>query len=110
MTLNTNNSTKIITEKDTAASLQNKTTTFQKTNTLIAQQNATASDKHDHLKTKRQVQNSYVPVTSVATDMNSKQSFYQSPLMIYPFPMMNTYYPRYFPYTYQGYHHYPLFG
>lgn len=95
---------------------QNKTTLLQNNSTSVAQQNETVvkhghSDKNWKPKT-RQV-SADVPLTSTPImigDMNTEQSFYPSPLMMYPFPMMNTYYPRYFPYTYPGYQGYPFFG
>lgn len=97
---------------------QNKTTEFQKNITSsTAQQNESAVVEHDHLKTNRKPKTRQVPVDDLVTssstmedDMNADQSYYQSPLMVYPFPMMNTYYPRYFPYTYPGYQGYPFFG
>lgn len=95
---------------------QNKTTLLQNNSTSVAHQNETVvkhghSDKNWKPKT-RQV-SADVPLTSTPImigDMNTEQSFYPSPLMMYPFPMMNTYYPRYFPYTYPGYQGYPFFG
>lgn len=45
-----------------------------------------------------------VSASTVLDDMNAEQSYYQSPLMMYPFPMTNTYYPRYFPYDYPPRH------
>lgn len=97
---------------------QNKTTEFQKNITSSTdQQNESAVVEHDHLKTDRKPKTRQVPVddlvtssSTMADDMNADQSYYQSPLMVYPFPMMNTYYPRYFPYTYPGYQGYPFFG
>jgi len=92
---------------------QNETTTLQNNGILTTQKNGSAVEKPHHSKTgqppKRQVQFSDVPLTSVSTIANDKKA-YQSPLMVYPFPMLNTYYPRYFPYTYPGYQGYPHFG
>lgn len=112
----------IIILTDKVITPQNETNeALQKTNsTNIYQENDTVV-KYDNLKTNwkpkiRQVSQN-VPVTSplLNDDMNTEQSFYQSPLMVYPFPMMNTYYPRYFPYSpysylgYRGYG-YPYIG
>lgn len=81
--------------------------------TAIAQENETVV-KYDNLKTNRKPKirqvSQNVPVTSdLLNGMNTDQAYYQSPLMMYPFPMMNTYYPRYFPYgpySYLGYRGY----
>jgi len=89
----------------------NKTTEFQKNVTSsTVQQNESAIVEHDHLRTDRKPKTRQVPVDVLVTssstlvdDMNADQSYYQSPLMVYPFPMMKTYYPRYFPYIYPGY-------
>ncbi|XP_060866860.1 uncharacterized protein LOC132942467 isoform X2 [Metopolophium dirhodum] len=97
---------------------QNKTMEFQKNVTSsTVQKNESAVVEHDHLRTDRKPKTRQVPVDVLETsgstmvdDMNADQSYYQSPLMVYPFPMMNTYYPRYFPYTYPGYQGYPFFG
>jgi len=96
----------------------NETTEYQKNITSSsAQRNESAVIEHDHLRTNRNLKTRQVPVDVLVTssstmvnDMNADQSYYQSPLMVYPFPMMNTYYPRYFPYTYPGYQGYPFFG
>lgn len=93
--------------------MKNKTTDLQNNGIFDAQKSGIAVTKHNHSKTgrqpKRQVQFSDVPLTSVSTMANDMKA-YQSPLMVYPFPLMNTYYPRYFPYTYPGYQGYPHFG
>lgn len=96
---------------------QNKTTELQKniTSTTVKQNEPVIV--HDHLSTDRKPKTRQVPVdvlvtasSNVMDNINDDQSYYQSPLMVYPFPMMNTYYPRYFPYTYPGYQGYPFFG
>lgn len=94
-------------------------TDFQKKSLFINQQNVTFVKNDDQIQRKskvtRQVLNNF-PVASVSTSMeniNAGQSFYASPIMMYPFPMMNTYHPRYFPYTYNpGYqsYGYPFIG
>lgn len=97
--------------------VQNETVALQKNRTNVAQQNET-SVKHNRSETNQTPEtrkvSANVPVTTPSTvidDMNAEQSsFYQSPLMIYPFSMINTYQPRYFPYTYPGYQGYPFFG
>jgi len=96
---------------------QNKTTKFQKNITSTTVQQNEPVIVHDHLSTDRKPKTHQVPVDVIVTassnvmdNMNDDQSYYQSPLMVYPFPMMNTYYPRYFPYTYPGYQGYPFFG
>lgn len=96
---------------------KNEALANQKNNTLVGQQNENVA-KYDYSETNRKKPKTRQistdgPVTSVPTmmdNMNAEQSFYQSPLMVYPFPMMNTYYPRYFPYTYPGYQGHPFFG
>ncbi|XP_015372945.1 PREDICTED: uncharacterized protein LOC107168144 [Diuraphis noxia] len=107
-----------ITNDDKVVTSQNKTTKFQKNITSsTAQRNESAVVEHDNSRINRKLKTRQVPadvlVTSSSTmvdSMNADQSYYQSPLMVYPFPMMNTYYPRYFPYTYPGYQGYPFFG
>jgi len=107
-----------ITNDDKVVTPQNETTKFQKNITSsTAQRNESAVVEHDNLRTNRKPKTRQVPVDDLVTssstmvdNMNADQSYYQSPLMVYPFPMMNTYYPRYFPYTYPGYQGYPFFG
>jgi len=94
---------------------QNKTRALQKNITFsIARKNEAGVEVVEHLKPKARQIPVDVLVASSSTvmdnNMNADQSYYQSPLMVYPFPMMNTYYPRYFPYTYPGYQGYPFFG
>lgn len=95
---------------DRAIPPQKQTEVLQENSTSVAQKNETAA-KHDHSVTNRkpktrQVSYGDVPVLSKSTlldDMDAKQSYYQSALMMYPFQMTNTYYPRYFPYNYPIY-------
>lgn len=95
--------------------LQNETIALQKNS--VAQENKT-SIKQDRSEIKqtpkiRQVSSNGLVTTpsTVMDDMNAEQSaVYQSPLMVYPFSMINTYHPRYFPYTYPAYQSYPYFG
>lgn len=96
---------------------QNKTKEFQKNITSTTVQRNEPVIVYDHLSADRKPKTRQVPVdvlvtasSNVMDNMNDDQSYYQSPLMVYPFPMMNTYYPRYFPYTYPGYQGYPFFG
>ncbi|CAH1737364.1 unnamed protein product [Aphis gossypii] len=93
---------------------QNKTTEFQKniTSTTVQQNEPVIVLSTDRKPKTRQVPVEVLVTASsnVMDNMNDDQSYYQSPLMVYPFPMMNTYYPRYFPYTYPGYQGYPFFG
>ncbi|XP_026816603.1 uncharacterized protein LOC113556070 [Rhopalosiphum maidis] len=106
-----------ITDERKVISPQNKTTKLEKNSTSSAvQQNKTVVEQ-DNLRTDRKPKTRQVPVdvlmaasSDVTNSMNADQPYYQSPLMVYPFPMMNTYYPRYFPYTYPGYQGYPFFG
>jgi len=107
-----------ITNDDNVVTPQKETTKFQKNITSpTAQINESAVIDHDNLRNNRKLETRQVPVDVLVTsgstmvdNMNADQSYYQSPLMVYPFPMMNTYYPRYFPYTYPGYQGYPFFG
>lgn len=107
-----------ITNDEKVVTPHNKTAEFKKNITAsIVKQNESAVVEHNRLRTDRKPKIRQVPedvlVTSssnMVDDMNADQSYYQSPLMMYPFPMMNTYYPRYFPYTYPGYQGYPFFG
>lgn len=87
---------------------QNETTVLQKNSTIsTAQKNETIvknnnlEDKH---KSKIRQVSADIPIvaSTLMDDMNAEQSYYPSPLMVYPFPLMNTYYPRYFPYIYPG--------
>lgn len=93
---------------------KNETTAIKKNNTLVDQENESVV-RYDHLESNRkqpiprQVPIE-IPVTSGSNGINAEHTLYQSPLMVYPFPMMNTYNPRYFPYTYPGYQGYPFFG
>lgn len=97
----------IIPQNETNAALR------KNSNTTIAHENETVV-KYDKLNTSRKPKirqvSQNVPVTSdLLNGMNTDQPYYQSPLMMYPFPMMNTYYPRYFPYgpySYLGYRGY----
>lgn len=101
---------------DKISASKNKTLDLQKNNTLAVEQNKTMVE-HGHSKTNwkpktRQISTNVpiAPASTLMDDMNAEQSYYPTPLMVYPFPMMNTYYPRYFPYTYPGYQGYPFFG
>lgn len=100
---------------------QNDTIPLQKNSTIITQKNETAVDKNDNIETNQKSKTSKIrqvskdipesSTSAVTDDMDAQQSFYPSALMMYPFPMMNTYYPRYFPYTYPGgYQGYPVYG
>lgn len=88
---------------------QNETTALHKNNTILITQKNETDIKNNNLEAKhkskiRQV-SADIPMVSASTlmdDMNAEQTYYPSPLMVYPFPMMNTYYPRYFPYIYPG--------
>lgn len=95
---------------ETVALRQNTTNVARQNETSVQQNRAETNQKTPDT---RKV-SANVPVTTPSTvidDMNAEQSsFYQSPLMIYPFTMINTYQPRYFPYTYPGYQGYPFFG
>lgn len=105
---------------DTVITYKNKTTALQKNSTSSVVRQKESDAERDHLKPDRQPKTRQVPavdalVTSGSTVMDDSvtyadQLYYQSPLMVYPFPMMNTYYPRYFPYTYPGYQGTPFFG
>lgn len=109
---------------DKAIGAHNEMKDFQKNNTstlINDQRNVTIAKNYDKLethqkpKTIRQVP-SDIPVASVFTSMDNINvgHYYSSPLMVYPFSMMNSYYPKYFPYTYNypGYQSngYPFIG
>lgn len=100
---------------------QNGTIPLQKNSTIIDQKNETAVVKNNNSLTNQEFKTSKIrqvpklvsesSTSAVTDDMDAQQSFYPSALMMYPFPMMNTYYPRYFPYTYPGgYQGYPVYG
>lgn len=98
-----------VTITDEVISPQNETTALQKNSTILTAQKNETVVKDNNLEAKhkskiRQVSTD-IPMVSASTlmdGMNAEQSYYPSPLMVYPFPMMNTYYPRYFPYVYPG--------
>lgn len=100
---------------------QNEPAVVKHNEPAVVKQNEHVVVKHDRLETHRNpktrqapppvpVQTSSYSSPAMEGDLNAEHSFYHSPLMVYPFPMMNTYYPRYFPYTYPGYQGHPFFG
>ncbi|XP_025205652.1 uncharacterized protein LOC112601966 [Melanaphis sacchari] len=106
-----------ITDDHKVITPQNKTMKFQKNITSSTTQQNEPVVERDHLRTDRKLKIRQVPVdvlmmanTNAMNNMNADQSYYQSPLMVYPFSMMNTYYPKYFPYTYQRNQGIPYIG
>ncbi|XP_025423409.1 uncharacterized protein LOC112692824 [Sipha flava] len=93
---------------DKVIKLQNETINLQKNSTISTAQKNETIVKNNNLEAKhkskiRQVSaDTPIIASTLIDDMNAEQSYYPSPLMVYPFPMMNTYYPRYFPYIYPG--------
>lgn len=101
----TNNPVLFLIDKSIRA--HNEMTDFHKKKISIDQQNASIAkndklETHQKHKTIRQV-SSDIPVAQISTSLdyiNTGKYFYSNPLLMYPFPMTNSYYPKYFPYAY----------